>query len=73
MKGAYETKVLIVNKNQRGMKKGTKRTVQVDAQGTPLDKNVRRALKDANIDGCVAFENTAKKAKAKIEVIKEGN
>ena len=42
-----------VNVPMHGMKAGQKIMLDVDKNGTPLDRNWRRRLKDAKIDGCI--------------------
>ena len=42
-----------INVAMHGMKAGQKIMLDVDKNGTPLDRNWRRRLKDAKIDGCI--------------------
>lgn len=68
----YETKVMPTMSNKtielrvmtqrplHGVAKGNSITVSVDRDGTPLDKNWRRRLKDSKIDGCVEIVTKAK-------------
>ena len=70
--GFYETKVMSGMSNKtielrimtehplHGVAKGNTVTVSVDRDGTPLDKNWRRRLKDSKIDGCVEIVTKAK-------------
>jgi hypothetical protein len=57
-----ETKVekyfaqMTFNKKVHGRKPGTVERIQVDKNGTPLDKHLRRRLKDSPIDNCVSLE-----------------
>lgn len=72
--GFYETKVMPAMSNKtivlrvmtdqplHGVAKGKMITVSVDRDGTPLDKNWRRRLKDSKIDGCVEIVTKAAKA-----------
>ena len=59
MKTKMENKMMkaeIENKSAvdlHGLKPGEKRIIEVDREGTPLDKHFRRRLADSIIDGCV--------------------
>ena len=62
-----------------GREAGTVEKIQVDKEGTPLDKNLRRRLKDAKIDNCVSIKfeqdkkvkNTVQKEKTGTKINKE--
>ncbi len=59
-----------------GHEAGTTERIQVDKKGTPLDKELRRRLKDAEIDNCVSLkleqiEKSKKTVQKKIETKKE--
>lgn len=57
-----QTKELRLNANLRGKRKDDIVTVQVDAEGIPLDPYWRRRIEDASIDNCVEFVKKPKKA-----------
>jgi hypothetical protein len=53
MKPTLRAKFL-VNKPVHGVKAGTELTLAVDENGTPLERQWRRRLKDAKIDNCIS-------------------
>ena len=42
-----------VNTDMHGLKAGQTIMLEVDKNGTPLDRMWRRRFKDANLDGCI--------------------
>lgn len=57
-------KVKIENKSAvtlHGLKPGNQREIEVDENGTPLDRNWRRRLKDSKIDGAIVKVETKEK------------
>jgi len=61
-------KAIIENKSGvtiHGLKPGGKIPVEVDRDGTPLDKKWRRRLADSKIDGAVSLNKPAKPAATK--------
>lgn len=71
----YETKVIKVMENKtikikintdfplHGVKTGQEITIEVDANGVPLDKNWRRRLRDSAIDNSIEIVGTKTKTK----------
>ena len=51
----YEKKVIKLNAPLRGLPKGAKVKIEVDAKGTPTERYWRDRLKDAKTDKCVEF------------------
>ena len=54
-KSGYETKELKIKRNIGGKKPGDVIEIQVDKDGTPIERYWRDRVKDASIDGCVEF------------------
>lgn len=50
----------IVNADIHGIKAGQTITLDVDKNGTPLDRVWRRRFKDAKIDGCITLKEQPK-------------
>ena len=48
-----------VNADIHGVKAGQTIMLEVDKNGIPLDRQWRRRLKDAGIDGCITRKKTA--------------
>jgi len=66
------TKVKIINKsgvNLHGVPPGGESQIEVDKQGTPLDKEWRRRFKDAKLDNCVEVVKEIKQKKSTKEEI----
>lgn len=49
-----------LNTPLRGYKAGQKLNLEVDENGTPIDKYWRRRLRDAKIDGCITKTEQSK-------------
>jgi hypothetical protein len=61
-------KAIIENKSAvtiHGLKPGGKIPVEVDQNGTPLNKRWRRRLMDSKIDGAIVMEEATTKKKEK--------
>ena len=59
----YDTKVLKIKDGMTIHGKTGEVKIRVDKSGTPIDKNWRRRIKDAEIDGCVEVVKPATKKK----------
>lgn len=53
----------IVKANIHGFKSGQKVMIEVDKNGTPINKMWRRRLKDSKIDGCIVLVKEKKQSK----------
>lgn len=56
-----------INKPVHGRKVGDVVKIEVDKDGTPLDKTWRRRVKDAKIDNCMSPKKASAKTQTKIE------
>lgn len=48
-----------------GLKPGDTRPIEVDKNGTPIDRDWRRRMNDAKIDGCISVVKETKPKKSK--------
>lgn len=51
-----------VNKAMPGFKAGSVVTVEVDANGVPVDQFWRRRVRDAKIDNCISLKEEGKQS-----------
>jgi hypothetical protein len=67
-------KAVIENKssvNLHGLRPGEKKTIEVDKNNTPLDKEWRRRIRDSDIDGCVKLSSVENNEKVTKETKEE--
>jgi len=58
----YENKQLKLNADLKGKARGSVINIEVDKDGTPMDRYWRDRLKDSEIDGCVEWVPGKKKS-----------
>lgn len=63
-------KAVVRNKSAitlHGIQPGEERIIDVDVEGTPLDRDLRRRLADSKIDGCIEITPIKEKKTTKKE------
>lgn len=63
----FKTVEYEINKSIHGHKAGDVVKIELDKNGTPLDKTWRRRVKDAKIDNCMSPKKATTKTQTKTE------